>query len=41
MMYKLMPSPVFMEYNGVTIYYVYKNDEEDQGTRNYWYGLNP
>lgn len=40
MMYALMPSPVFLEYNGIKIYSVYKNDEEAQGTRTYWYGLN-
>ena len=40
MMYACLPSPIFLEYNGVKIYYVYKNDEEGQGTRTYWYGLN-
>jgi len=29
-----------LEYNGVKIYSVYKDDEESQGTRTFWYGLN-
>ena len=40
MMYVCEPSPVFMEYNGVKIYYVYSNDMESDGTRNYIFGLN-
>ena len=40
MVYVCEPSPVFLEYNGVKIYYVYKDDEESQGVRTFWYGLN-
>ena len=39
MMYVLEPSPVFLEYNGVKIYYVYKNDTECCGVRQFLFGL--
>lgn len=39
MMYVLMPSPVFLEYNDVRIYEVYKDDIEGIGSYRFIFGL--
>jgi hypothetical protein len=31
------PAEVFTAHNGVTIYHVYKDNDPDQGTREYWF----
>ena len=32
-----IPAEIFMEYHGVTIYHVYKDDDPDQGRRELWF----
>jgi hypothetical protein len=34
------PDP-FFHYKGVTVYFIYKNDDEEQGTRRYAFTTNP
>ncbi len=36
-----VPPAVFLTYRGVKIYHIYRNDQEDQGVRAYWYCTDP
>ncbi len=36
-----VPPEVALEYKGVTIYHVYKNDDMEQGARTFWFGTSP
>jgi len=33
-----IPPEVALEYKGVTIYHIYKNDDMEQGKRTFWFG---
>ena len=37
MPYGWIDPEVFVEYNGMTVYHVYKDDEISQGCREFWY----
>lgn len=37
MPYGWIDPEVFVEYNGMTVYHVYKDDEISQGRREFWY----
>ena len=37
MPYEFVPAEKFFEHEGVSIYYVYKSNEIDQGRRTYWF----
>lgn len=32
-----VPPELFVEYNGVLVYHVYKDDDVEQGPRHFWY----
>jgi len=32
---------LFLEHNGVSVYYTYKDDDFDQPSRDFWYVLDP
>lgn len=34
-----VPNELALKYQGVSIYHVYKNDDNEQGVREYWFGL--
>lgn len=34
-----VPNELAFKYQGVSIYHIYKNDDNGQGVRTYWYGL--
>lgn len=34
-----VPNELALKYQGVSIYHIYKNDDNNQGTREYWFGL--
>lgn len=36
-----VPAEVAFRYRGVKVYHVYKDNDFDQGSRDYWYGLSP
>jgi len=39
MPYRWVPASVFLEHRGVTVYHVYKDDDVEQGVRQYWFGV--
>jgi len=39
MPYRWVPASVFLEHRGVTVYHVYKDDDVEQGARQYWFGV--
>lgn len=41
MAYVWEDNPLFLSYNGVDVYYIFRNDFESEGVREYWYGLTP
>jgi hypothetical protein len=41
MPYEFVEAEMFLEFRGVKIYHVYKNDMVDEGQHKYWYGLTP
>jgi hypothetical protein len=34
-----VPNELALKYQGVSIYHIYKDDDNNQGTREYWFGL--
>lgn len=41
MPYEFVEAEMFLEYRGVKVYYIYKDDMIDEGRHKYWYGLTP
>ncbi|AOQ24610.1 hypothetical protein MTAT_19530 [Moorella thermoacetica] len=41
MPYAYVDAEVALEYNGIKVYHVYKDDCLDYGRRFFWYGLSP
>ena len=35
--YDYRPAEIFMEHNNITIYHVYKDNDPDQGAREFWF----
>jgi hypothetical protein len=41
MPYRWVEADPILTHKDVTVYYIFKNDDEEQGTRTYWYTVNP
>lgn len=35
------PSPIFLDYKGIQVYTVYKDNLKDNSAREYWFGMTP
>lgn len=36
-----IPNEVYLRFDGVTVHFVYRDDDLEQGARSYWYSLSP
>lgn len=41
MPYEFVEAEMFLEYRGVKVYYIYKDDMIDEGRHKHWFGLTP